>query len=502
MNKFVKRVTSALCSAVVAVSTLLPILRSGNTSEVEAYSNAQKFVDTAMELDYISGRTNEATLHYNVSNCDWCAMFVHLSAYRCGLGDKIPKLAYCDNQYLTDSGYPMEGYKSYYEKKGLFIPRTSGQLPKIGDLIVFETSRIPDGKADHIGIVIGIDYAAGLIYTIEGNGGDDMVKYKSYPYYDSSIIGYCQTMLDSPSTGAIIPSTPATPSLPAGPSIPSVDMSSKQWEVTSPVGCNLRTSPNGEKLGIISTGTILTCDPSKNQGEWIFVKAAITETGAIFDGYIHCSTVMPESNKKPVTTTTVTTTSTTSTTTTTAATASTTASEAEQSTTTTVSTAPSATETTPQAPQIPTNTPSHYISSLIGANGRTSAEFDENNIARIIDTDTYLIINYYKNGFANCTIAETGETYFIHTSTISELPPSGDAYTECARTNCFVSSDCGVNLRAEGNYNGAVLCILDTYQDISVLTAPNELGFVYVEFTFGDGVIHNGYVHIDHISSY
>ena len=506
MNKFAKRITSAVCSALVAASVIFTTPFKIERKQANAVSNATIYVETAKELDYIKGRPNEATQYYNAPPCDWCAMFVHLTAYRCGLGNKIPKLAYCDNQYYTDDGYAMEGYRSYYEARGQFLPASEWILPEVGDLIVFETSYPGDGKADHIGIVINVDSYLGLIYTIEGNGPGDQVVYKSYPYYDTAIIGYCKTNLDADSV-TVTPAppvappvtTPATPSEPAGPELPSFDATATSWVVTSESGCNLKNAPDGDKLGIISTGTILRSDPSKNKGEWIFVKAAVTENGAILDGYIHFTSVTPEDNKAPVTTTVVTTASTTETTTTTTAAAS--AETTTLSVTTTVSTSVETVPVSP-APQNPTNTATHYVSSLIGANGRTMPEFDDNNIARIIDTDTYLIINYYQNGFANCTIANTGEMYFIHTSTISELPPSGDAYTECARANYYVSSDCGVNLRARGDYDGDIICILDTWQSLSVLTSPNELGFVYVEFTFGDGVVHNGYVHINHITAY
>ena len=171
------------------------------------------------------------------------------------------------------------------------------------------------------------------------------------------------------------------------------------------------------------------------------------------------------------------------------------------STTVMSTTATSAQPQTPVVPEYPT-TATHYISCLVGANGRITPEFAKDNIARIVDTDTLLIVNHYENGFAYCTLPDTGETYYIHQSVMSPLPTSEDDYTECARMSHYVSSDCGVNLRANGDYNGEILCILDTYQPISVLTSPNELGFVFVEFTFGDGVIHNGYVHIDNITAY
>lgn len=508
MNNFVKKVTSTLLSAVLAATAMLPASINGKLKDADAYSNAQLFVNTAKQLDYISGRPNEATAHYGAPECDWCAMFVHLAASRCGLGNKIPKLAYCDNQYYTDAGYAMEGYRSYYEKRNQFLYANTYLLPEIGDLIIFDSVSSNDGKGDHVGIVINIDTYKGLIYTIEGNGKGDKVTYEKYPYYDSTIIGYCQTNLDSFSETV-------TPSQPAGPSLPAVDMNNTvSWEVTSSIGCNLRYTPNGDKIGVISTGTILTSNPSKNQGEWIYVKSAVTENGAIHDGYVHCSTVMPSSDKKPVTTTTVTTTVT-ETTTTTIATATVVSTETDTSESTSTNTsvvntvAASTTTATaaaaqPQAPSAPENptTATHYISSLIGANGRTAPEFDEKNISRIIDTDTLLVVNYYKNNFANCTIVDTGETFFIHSSVIAQLPTSEDDYTECARVNYYVSSDCGINLRTGADYDGEILCILDTNQPISVLTSPNELGFVFIEFTFGDGVIHNGYVNIEHITAY
>jgi hypothetical protein len=180
------------------------------------------------KLDYISGRPNEATAHYNAPACDWCAMFVHLAAYRCGLGDKIPMLSYCDNQYYTVDGVQMDGYRSYYERRGQFLYASSYLLPEIGDLIIFDSTSAYDGKGDHIGIVINVDSYTGLIYTIEGNGRGDKVVYEQYPYFDSSIIGYCQTNLDSYSE-TVTPAPPVTPSQPAGPELPAIDMNNTSW---------------------------------------------------------------------------------------------------------------------------------------------------------------------------------------------------------------------------------------------------------------------------------
>lgn len=528
MNNLVKKVTSILLSAVFTLTAILPTPFKEKITEADAYSNADLFVDTAKLHDYISGSSNEATAHYGVSEAPWCAMFIHLIAYRCGLGDKIPKLAYCDNQYYTVDGVQMDGYRSYYERIGQFLDAKDYLLPEIGDLVIFDSSSDFDGKGDHMGIVIDIDPYTGLIYTIEGNGKGNKVTYEKYPYFDSSIIGYCQTKLDS-NTESITPAPPVTPPEPVGPEAPTVDINNTiSWEVTNPEGCNIRYTPNGDVIGLILPNTILTSVPENNQGEWIYVKAANMENGGIHDGYVHCSDVAPESDNPPVTTTAISTTATETTTTTAVSstestssetssetsTASTTSAVSESSATsasttavtssTTVMSTTTATSAQPQAPVVPEypTTATHYISCLIGANGRITPEFAKDNIARIVDTDTLLIVNHYENGFAYCTLPDTGETYYIHQSVMSPLPTSEDYYTECARMSHYVSSDCGVNLRANGDYNGEILCILDTYQPLSVLTSPNELGFVFVEFTFGDGVIHNGYVHIDYITAY
>lgn len=495
MKKLVKKITSILCSTVIAAASIVSTL-SNNIKEANAYSNAMRFVSTAKALDYIQGRPNEATQHYGAPACDWCAMFVHLAACRCGLGDKVPMLSYCDNQYVTDSGEVINGFRSYYESLGQFLYRWEGQLPQIGDLIVFETSYPADGKADHIGIVIDINVATGLIYTIEGNTEGDVVGYKKYPYYDTSIIGYCQTMLDDTSAGTTVPTPPLTPS---GPSVPDFDTECTKWEMTSLIGGWLREEPYGNKIGIISTGTVLTCDISKTQGEWLYMQSVPTESGIVSNGYVHCSNLTPYTGQSAIVTTTAAPQTTTTTTTTTVTS---TAAETESTTSSVTATEPVEAAPTPVEPPQTSAAPTHFISSLIGANARTSAEINDNNIAVILDTDTKLYVDYYVNEFAHCIVEGTGAAYFVHHSTIAELPPTEDAYTVCARAGHYISSDIGANFRSYGDYNGEILCILNTWQEVSVLTYPNELGFVLVELTFGDGIVHNGYVHIDNISSY
>ncbi len=507
MMKFVKKLTSAVLAVMLAVTAVIPVTNKVQKIEAIAYSDAQRFVDTARAYSYISGRPNETHYYYGVSEGDWCAFFCGYIAYRCGFDGFIPKLSYCDNQY------GISGYRSYYQSQGKFVKRREA-MPSMGDFIIFDWDG--DGYGDHIGIVTGVDVPNGLIYDIEGNVGDNVVAEKQYHFTDPEIIGYCKVFDDY---NTQIP----TPSDPVAPSTPTYNTTEKinNWQLTSPIGGWLRATPYyGTKLGVISTGTVLYGNYTKNQGGWVYVKSAMTESGYVFDGYVYRAnlTPIPESGITPIpvtTTTTVATTTVTTTTTTVASSeksteSSTKASEIESSTITTAPTSEVPETTTvvtenpnPENTQPPCEseyTPNYYVSSLIGANARASALISDNNILGIIDTDERLYVADFEGEFAHCRVESTGQWVYLHRSTIDCLPPKD--YTYGARISHYVSSDIGCNFRAKGDYAGDVLCILDTNQQVSVLTEPNELGFVYCELTLGDGVVHNGYIHIDGLSAF
>lgn len=507
MNGIVKRITSTVVSVVLTVTAVLPTVNFQQKFDASAYSNAQKFVNTARAYSYLSGSPNETHYYYNAYDGAWCAFFCGFVAYQSGLTNYVPKLAYCDNQFFTNDGYRMEGYRSYYEKQGKFLYRESG-FPSIGDLIVFETSLIPDGKADHIGIVTAVDTNNGMISTIEGNSEGGVVAEKNYSYTNPKIIGYCQVFSESN------PSRP-TQSAPVVLPVAKKETNEKinNWQLTNPEGGWLREQPNyGNKLGIISTGTLLYGDYKKNEGDWIYVKSAVTENGFIFDGYVYRSNLEPVSQSGvaplPVTTAAAVEKTTASTTTTTAVITTTSASESSEkstSTTTTVTTVipvsqPAVTTTEALQPVTTEYTANHYVSSLIGANARSSALISDDNILGIIDTDEKLFVSYFEGEFAYCRVESTGQWVYLHKSTIDSLPPKNN-YSYGARASHYVSSEIGCNFRKKGDYAGEVICILDTWQQVAVLTSPNELGFVYCELTLGDGLVHNGYIHIDGLTS-
>ena len=104
------------------------------------------------------------------ANKDWCAMFVSWCANEAGVSrDILTPYAYC--------GYGIQ----YFKEKGDWHDRSSGYVPKRGDVIFFGTDR-------HTGLV---DYSEnGVVYTIEGNSTNDSVARKSYDLGYGDINGY------------------------------------------------------------------------------------------------------------------------------------------------------------------------------------------------------------------------------------------------------------------------------------------------------------------------
>lgn len=88
----------------------------------------------------------------------------------------VPKFSLCDNGIAWFKEHNKWKEKDYTPAAGTFIffdwPDENGNR---------------DGKSDHVGIVERCEN--GIVYTIEGNSGDE-VKENSYPVGYSSIMGY------------------------------------------------------------------------------------------------------------------------------------------------------------------------------------------------------------------------------------------------------------------------------------------------------------------------
>ena len=105
------------------------------------------------------------------SRVEWCACFVSWCYGQMGLTE--PRFAACQSQ-----GIP------WFQSHGQWGGRDYANIAP-GDAIFFDWDL--DGRADHVGIVVGTD--GSKVYTVEGNSGD-ACKIKSYSLTYECIKGY------------------------------------------------------------------------------------------------------------------------------------------------------------------------------------------------------------------------------------------------------------------------------------------------------------------------
>lgn len=118
---------------------------------------------------------------FDVDTTPWCAIFVTYNLRKAGIPTSIcPSFAGCT--YVRDK---------FLIPKNIYKLRTSGYIPKPGDLILFNWNKKAD-TLQHVGLVEKVE--GSLIYTIEGNskGGYTTygVRHKSYDLNSPYIIGY------------------------------------------------------------------------------------------------------------------------------------------------------------------------------------------------------------------------------------------------------------------------------------------------------------------------
>ena len=117
----------------------------------------------------------------NGDDTPWCAAFVSWCADQDGvLGSSIPKFLACNSQGVR-----------WFSDRGQWAKR-GDTTPVAGDVIFFDwadSSGRRDGKADHVGLVIGSDGTS--VYTIEGNSGvPGSCKIRHYALGNANILGY------------------------------------------------------------------------------------------------------------------------------------------------------------------------------------------------------------------------------------------------------------------------------------------------------------------------
>ena len=135
--------------------------RPGNTELVELAKR---------QVGNVGGQPYWSWYGFN-SRVEWCACFVSWCYGQMGLSE--PRFAACQSQ-----GIP------WFQSHGQWGARGYDNLAP-GDAIFFDWDL--DGRADHVGIVIGTD--GSRVYTVEGNSGD-ACKIRSYDVNYECIKGY------------------------------------------------------------------------------------------------------------------------------------------------------------------------------------------------------------------------------------------------------------------------------------------------------------------------
>ncbi len=109
---------------------------------------------------------------------EWCAYFVSWCATNAGIPTSVvPRLGNC------------AATVKWYQKHSEFYSRSTGYIPKTGDIVFFNWSG--GSTAKHIGIITGV--SGDSVYTIEGNTGSDrgyMCCARTRSRSASYIVGY------------------------------------------------------------------------------------------------------------------------------------------------------------------------------------------------------------------------------------------------------------------------------------------------------------------------
>lgn len=150
--------------------------------QVAAKGTVADIISVARAQVGVSGTPNKYTkamgMIGNTYSYAWCHAFVSWCAKEAGAADKIPWTASCRTGV------------TWFKNKNQWKERSSGYIPKAGDIIYFDYSA--DGTYDHVGIVTGA--GNGRVYTIEGNARN-AVKINGgysdgYSLSSRDIIGY------------------------------------------------------------------------------------------------------------------------------------------------------------------------------------------------------------------------------------------------------------------------------------------------------------------------
>lgn len=240
----------------------------------------------------IGNRPNQVTDFFNAVG-EWCAMFIYYCAYQIGAGSKVPVSSYCDD--YIDEQWNFEGGVTFFRNRNSFydsLYRGGTYTPVRGDIIYFDWGDCygcRDGKADHVGYVRYTSSDGVYVYTCEGNA-EDMVQNRCYRLDSPDILGYGKPDYDDTGTSSDVQQP--TVQQPVYDDNGGTGSGGIIYTVTSDVGAWARYNDSfgNNKIGIVSTGTILVSD--KQAGVWIhFPEIPIEGSSVRYEGWINITTL-------------------------------------------------------------------------------------------------------------------------------------------------------------------------------------------------------------------
>lgn len=151
------------------------IFLSGCDNDYLASYGSDDIVQVALsQLGQVGGKPYWSWYGYG-GRVEWCACFVSWCADQCG---------YIDSGIFVKHSGCITGTNIWKQRKQ-FQYRSSGYVPKAGDIIYFDWGI--GNPPDHVGIVQNCDGTT--VYTVEGNNGDAVLQ-DTYHVHSSSIYGY------------------------------------------------------------------------------------------------------------------------------------------------------------------------------------------------------------------------------------------------------------------------------------------------------------------------
>lgn len=281
----------------IGVMTSASLIFNSLPPQAHAGESADKVINYASTLIGISGRPNIITEYWGLTT-ECCAETIVYVGDKTGVSSSFPRSTFVDRsgQY--------EGFRDWFEARNRFHYKGK-YTPVKGDLIIFDYNN--DNIGDHIGFVSDTNLSTMIVYTIEENA-NDRVATNAYHMNSPIILGYCRpyyndyeklniqtsvtasTATISTTISTTTTATTAVTTTNNNISSPNFNTAENLYYVSSLIGCNLKNAPNFNDesiIEILDTSTKLYVQSIKNN--FAYVQVGTSEQY----GYVHISTISP-----------------------------------------------------------------------------------------------------------------------------------------------------------------------------------------------------------------